>query len=197
MYQLARWPDDSTKSPCTIPCFLISSSSSSRSATEAELRPLGRMRPLSKSKAVDPEFVRHLRVSIRGSSATWGCRSGVVRLGGGWGGWFAWAGCHGGRSGVRPPSEGVDPGFVRLGRDGVGGLLGLVARVVDPGFVRHLRVSVRGSSALLGLVAMVVDPGFVRYLGGSVRGSSALAGMGWVVCLGWLPGWSIRGSSAI
>jgi len=69
--------------------------------------------------------------------------------------------------------------------------------VVDPGFVRHLRVSVRGSSALLGLVAMVVDPGFVRYLGVSVRGSSALAGMGWVVCLGWLPGWSIRGSSAI
>jgi len=43
---------------------------------------------------VDPGFDRHLRVSIRGLTAT-------LRV------------SSGGRSGVRPPSEGVDPGFDR------------------------------------------------------------------------------------
>jgi len=43
---------------------------------------------------VDPGFDRHLRVSIRGLTAT-------LRV------------SSGGRSGVWPPREGVDPGFDR------------------------------------------------------------------------------------
>jgi len=79
---------------------------------------------------------------------------------------------RGGRSGVCPPPEGVDPGFVRHLRVSIRGLSafgrgGHVVSVcyrpaplpsaitwrwvrgvaVGPGFVRHLRVSIRVSSA--------------------------------------------------
>src|SRR5579863_4666852 len=105
--------------------------------------------------------------SIRGPTATRGRRSGdrppwwgtgrVVRLGRG----------QGGRSGGRPPPEGVDPGIDRLGgeRDGWSAWAG--ARVVDPGADRHQRASIRGSTALVG------------------NGTGGPPGPG--------PGWSIRG----
>src|SRR5579863_683506 len=82
---------------------------------------------------VDPAYVALGWVSIRVPTATRGRRSGfrppwwgtgrVVRLG--WG--------QGGRSGGRPPPEGVDPGSVRLGRVWGGGSPGLAAMVADPG----------------------------------------------------------------
>src|SRR5579859_3125357 len=127
-------------------------------------------------RVVDPGFDRHLRVSIRVSSALVGNGAG-------------------GSAGLA--ARVVDPGFDRhlrvsirvssaLVGNGVGGSAGLAARVVDPGVDRHRRVSIRVWSALVGngaggsagLAARVVDPGFDRELGVSIRVSSALVGNG-------------------
>src|SRR5579859_1800600 len=119
--------------------------------------------------------------SIRGSSATRGCRSGgrppwwgtgrVVRLG--WRPWWSIRGStatRGRRSRVGPPPEGVDPGSDRLGgeRDGWSAWAG--ARVADPGFDHHQRASIRGPTALVG------------------NGTGGPPGPG--------PGWPIRGPTA-
>src|SRR5579859_1713486 len=117
---------------------------------------------------VDPAYVALGWVSIRGSTATRGCRSGVqppwwgmgrvVRLG--WRpGWSirGSTATRGRRSGVRPPWWGM------------GRVVGLGWR---PGW------SIRGPTATRGRRSGVRPPWW---------------GMGRVVRLGWRPGWSIRG----